>query len=113
MSNGGGIYISRAAQVGGNMVNMHGGNITNNTATGDGGGIFSGRASHSLTVPVNAFGDLNIGENVIFSGNTAGAGASAPPLNRLPHIATTPTSIWDYALNNYDINYRGRLGQTP
>ena len=93
---------------------MTGGSITNNTATtGDGGGIYTTRANHSPTVPATAYHNLNIGEAVLFSGNTAGNGASAPPDNRLPHIAPTTASIWHYVLNNYDINYTGRLGQPP
>jgi len=110
---GGGVFVSstpwRAF-----AFNMTGGSITNNTATYNGGGIYSTRASHLGVVPATAFDNINIGPDVIFSGNTAGNGHSAPPDNRLPHIASTTTSIWNYAqnpLNNYDINYTGRLNQ--
>jgi len=111
---GGGVFLHHGGAIAdGRGFYMVGGSITNNTAAVDGGGIFSHRSSIAGTVPETDYADLNIGENAIFSGNTAGAGASAPPDNRLPHIATTSTSIWDYALNNYDINYTGRLGETP
>jgi len=90
---------------------MTGGYITNNTATLDGGGIFTSNISHLNPVPETAFPNLNIGPNAVFYGNTAGNGLSAPPDNRLPHIATTNASRWGNPLNNYDINYTGRLGQ--
>ena len=35
------------------------------------------------------------------------------PNNTLAHILTTSASIGSYPLNNYDINYRGKLGQGP
>jgi len=92
---------------------MTGGSITNNTAAGDGGGIWSKWSNNSLTLPADAYNDLYVGANAIFYGNTSGRGASAPPDNRLPHIATISASIWDSPLNNYDINFTGRLGQTP
>jgi len=112
---GGGVSMSASSTMpADNAFTMTGGSITNNTATSEGGGIWSARASNALAVPASAFRDLNIGEDAIFYGNTAGNGASAPPDNRLPRIsATASTSIWDYVLNNYDINYTGRLGQTP
>jgi len=109
--NGGGVFVGPEAIF--IPFIMEHGSITNNVASSDGGGIFSSQASQCLTVASSAYMDLNIGEDVIFYGNTAGEGASAPPNNRLPHIRATSASIWDYVLNNYDINYTGRLGQTP
>ncbi|MCL2361236.1 MAG: hypothetical protein FWC73_05435, partial [Defluviitaleaceae bacterium] len=91
---------------------MTGGSITNNEATSsNGGGIYSTQASHLFVLPATAFGNLNISAAVVFSGNTAGNGPSAPPDNTLPHIATTNASLWGNPLNNYDINYTGRLGE--
>ena len=107
---GGGAHIQSAAT---GAFTMTGGSITNNTATFNGGGIYSTRANHSVTLPSAAFNNLSIGSNVIFSGNAAGNGLSAPPNNTLPHIATTSASIWGNPLNNYDINFTGRLGQEP
>ena len=106
---GGGVHVSpNAAQ---HAFTMTGGYITNNTATFDGGGIYAGWfGSDANPIPATAFLNLNIGPNAVFSGNTAGNGLSAPPDNRLPHIATTNASRWGNPLNNYDINYTGRLG---
>jgi len=105
---GGGVYIS-SMNVG--AFSMIGGSIANNIATYNGGGIYSRQAAHTPLLPQSAFNNLNIGPNTIFQGNTAGNGWSAPPDNRLPHINTTTASIWDYVLNNYDINFTARLGQ--
>jgi len=103
---GGGIYLSSSI----NMLTITGGYIKNNVATYDGGGIFTWRRNNSTILPATAYSDIDIGEAVVFSGNRAGNGASAPPDNRLPHIAATTASIWGNPLNNYDINYTGRLG---
>ena len=109
---GGGVYV---AQTGIGAFAMTGGSIVNNTATYNGGGIYAIRGNHSPIIPESeiafAFNNLNIGPDTIFQGNTAGNGWSAPPDNRLPHINTTTASIWNYVLNNYDINFTGRLGQ--
>jgi len=92
---------------------MTGGSIINNTAiNGDGGGIFTISHSAATNLPSGAYGNLDIGLDVIFSGNRAiNRGASAPPNNRPPHIAFASSSIGNCVLNNYDINYTGRLGQ--
>ena len=90
---------------------MTGGLITDNTALLNGGGIYSTRASHALILPANAFNNLYIGPDVVFSGNSAGNGLSAPPNNTLPHIQTTHATRWGNPINNYDINYTGRLNQ--
>jgi len=109
---GGGVFVgTRPREI--SILNMTGGSITNNVATYNGGGIYSTEARHTLIFPSGGFNNLNIGPGVIFSGNTAGNGWSAPPYDRLSHIAATTASIWDYVLNNYDINYTGRLGQEP
>jgi len=109
VNQGGGVRVSATA-IG--AFSMTGGTISNNSATrGDGGGIFTTQGSNALTVPETAYRNLNVGAAVSFSDNTSGLGASAPPNNRLAHIALASVSIWDYALNNHDINYAGRLGQ--
>ena len=107
---GGGVYVS-ATTVG--AFNMTGGSITNNVATYNGGGIYSTQASHLFVLPATAFNNLNIGADVVFSGNTAGNGSSALPgnYNILTHIASRHASIWGHPLNNFDINYTGRLGE--
>ncbi|MCL2409389.1 MAG: hypothetical protein FWC96_07225 [Oscillospiraceae bacterium] len=107
-THGGGIRVFSTLD---GALTMTGGIIENNHADIDGGGIFSTQSSDALTVPATAYRNLNIGADVLFSNNTAGNGASAPPNNRLAHIAATSSSLWDYVLNNYDINYTGRLGQ--
>ena len=104
---GGGVYVSATAV---SAFTITGGSITSNTATQNGGGIYSTQANHSHIIPATAYQNLNIGPDVIFTNNTAGNGPSALPNNRLPHIATTQSTIWGYALNNHDINYTGRLG---
>ncbi|MCL2572636.1 MAG: trypsin-like peptidase domain-containing protein [Defluviitaleaceae bacterium] len=106
---GGGVFVSSGSD---GAFTMTGGIISDNIATHfDGGGIYSTRADHSHVLPITAYNNLNIGSDVIFFGNTARNGISAPPDNRLPHIATTHASRWGNPLNNYDINYTGRLGQ--
>jgi len=105
---GGGIRLGSVNSI----LTMTGGSITNNTAT-YGGGIFSTASNTATHLPATAYRNLSIGTDVIFSGNRATAGASAPPDNRLDHIAATTSSIWHYVLNNYDINYIGRLNQFP
>jgi len=105
---GGGVYVSAAA-VG--AFNMTGGSITNNHATDGGGGIYSTRANNSPILPDWAYDNLNIGPAAVFSGNTAGNGASTPPDITPPNIASRQASIWGNPLNNYDINFTGRLGQ--
>jgi len=106
---GGGIRIGAACS----RLYMTGGSIINNTAVnGDGGGIFTISHSAATNLLPTAYGNLTIGSDVLFSGNKAiNRGPSAPPNNTLVHIAATTSSIWNYALNNYDINYVGRLGQ--
>jgi len=108
---GGGVYVAATMQ---NAFRMSGGNITNNTADQDGGGIYTTQSNNSHILPATAYRNLNISAHARFYGNMAGNGSSSPPDNRLTHIATTAsTSIWDYVLNNYDINYRGRLTHRP
>ena len=110
---GGGIYLGGGAVTDGLGLYMTNGNIKNNVAGHNGGGIYTTTNSTAPIVPVNSYGSLYIGVSTVFYNNIAGNGASAPPDNRLAHIATEHASIWDYALNNYDIVYRGRLGQLP
>jgi len=62
-------------------------------------------------VPATAYRNLSIGGSAAFSENRTLRGASAPPDNRLAHIQSISSSAWGYILNNYDINYTGRLGQ--
>ena len=110
---GGGIYAAAFTPVLMGVLNMTGGSITNNVATFSGGGIGTGRALSMPILPAHSHDNLSIGPDVFFVGNTAGNGWSAPPDNRLPHIAAATASIWDYVLNNYDIYYTARLGQEP
>jgi predicted outer membrane repeat protein len=105
---GGGVRVSTSSA---GAFRAIGGTISNNHATGDGGGIFTTQHNNALTLPATAYRNLTIEAPVRFLGNTSGRGASAPPNNRLAHIASATTSIWDYVLNNLDINYTGRLGQ--
>ncbi|MCL2360731.1 MAG: CAP domain-containing protein [Defluviitaleaceae bacterium] len=115
-----GVITGNSAVIGGGVISggtgsftMTGGYMTDNHATRDGGGIYVWGVVHTPLVPATAFNSLNIGPNVTFYGNTAGNGPSAPPLNyaNLTHIATRSASIWGHPINNYDINYTGRLGE--
>ena len=80
---------------------MTGGAITSNTAViGDGGGIFSG-AHEDYPNPLTPTAYHNIiFESGTISGNTAGTGRYAPPINYyiLP---------FGHLLNNHEINFRG------
>jgi len=107
-TNGGGVHVAPTAV---NAFQMTSGSITNNWASVDGGGIFTTEANHASTVPLTAYRNLNIGAPVIFSGNRAGGRASAPPHNAasLTHLQFAQASIEGHILNNYDINYTGRL----
>jgi len=102
---GGGVFVRAGASF-----HAQGGVIANNTATNDGGGIFTERYDHSATLPVTAYNNLSIASSVQFSGNRASR-VSAPPTNpqELTHIQAAPraTSVGPAAwlLNNYDINY--------
>ena len=112
---GGGVYVRlNGGSVGGVDVmpfNMAGGLIANNHATYNGGGIYTIFAYHPLVNRWGTFNNLNIGQAVIFTSNTAGNGSSAPPERHFPNIATTSASIWGNPINNYDINFTGRLGE--
>ena len=106
---GGGVRVAASAA---DAFTMTGGRITNNHAGTYGGGIFTTQANPSNPVPITAYRNLNISDSAEFSGNTAGRGSSAPPDNDLPHIQAASSSIFHCVLNNYDINYTGRLGQS-
>ena len=104
---GGGVYVFSGTIAQGMGFNMTGGTISNNTAVNNGGGIFSTLYSTANPVPATAYANLHITAAARFSGNSSRR-ASAPPSNRLAHIATTASvSIGNYALNNHDINYTG------
>jgi len=87
--------------------------ITNNHAATDGGGIHTWTSQYQnpldLTVGPLPYSNITLNENVVFSGNTAGAGAHTPPSNAFALASLTnfaSTSIYNHPLNNYDINYR-------
>ena len=90
------------------MSRIAGGNITNNHANADGGGIFTMQHNYARPLPENAYPWLVVGSAVNFDDNTAGNGSFQPPANAVAatNIATTAsTSAFDHALNNYDINF--------
>jgi len=100
---GGGVHADANS-----IFTMTGGQIINNTATGNGGGVFSTDNSYANPIPnpANHYRNLIIGPAAVFSGNVAGNGARRPPSNALAtSISQTATSIFEHALNNYDINY--------
>jgi len=115
--NGGGVFVARTVASFATF-NMSGGTIANNEAAQNGGGIFAHHTNQIPTInspiaPVGAFSNINIGRYVTFFGNTAGNGLSAPPENygTLTHIATRQASRWNNPINNFDINFIGRLGE--
>ena len=107
---GGGVYVASVAAFGTGSFTMTGGSITDNEATGDGGGIHTGRASDLANVPPTAYDNLYIGGAAVFSGNRAGR-VSLPPYNVgvLSNLRFAQASIHGHILNNYDINYTGRV----
>ena len=112
-SSGGGVYVNSATA----MFAMTGGTISNNHANGDGGGIYTTVYTYAYenpTLPTGTtlYGNLNIASAANFSGNTAGGGGFLPPDNAATatNIAVTATrsGSFAHALNNFDINYKGR-----
>lgn len=91
--NGGGIFAVTAS---GMTIAVNRSEVTNNEATKNGGGIY-----------VNDIENLFIDSDVMFSGNVASIAAKS--LSNIKEkykdkIKTTDCSIYDYPLNNYDIN---------
>jgi len=88
------------------------GSITGNQAATDGGGIFSNPAVNSHVLSANAYANLSIGPAVLFGGNSAGNGSTAPPINwditDIRGSGTSPSILAHrgHQLNNYDINFR-------
>ena len=113
---GAGVYLSAAGQAA-----ITGGSIINNSA-GVGGGIYTENFTEfvpwgtPVQFPVaSCYQNLTLGEDVIFSGNSAAAGTFVPPTNAatlLPNIQFASTSIatvegYAHPLNNRDINFIG------
>ena len=96
--NGGGLYIWRQVV---ETFSMTGGAIINNAAeTGDGGGIFSTmHENYPNPLTSTAYNNFKF-ENGTVSGNIAGTGRYAPPINYYERA-------FGHLLNNYDINFRG------
>ncbi len=91
--NGGGIY---ALTTSGITIAVNGSEVTHNEATNNGGGIY-----------VNDIENLFIDSDVMFSGNVASIAAKSLLNIKEKYkdkIKTTDCSIYDYPLNNYDIN---------
>jgi len=108
---GGGIWIRNGQVAEGTGLYMTGGRIANNRAYRDGGGIYTNDALPNIQLPITAYSSIFIGPDAEFYGNRVNNGVSAPPDNTLPHISPqAQASVWGYILNNYDINYTGRLG---
>ena len=101
---GGGLYVDS-----GSMLTMTAGTVSNNIATGDGGGVFSAGYAYADPLWSGAYWNLVIGANVIFSGNVAGNGARVPPGNvaDATQIKTTSSSVYTNPVNNFDINFYG------
>ncbi|MCL2392646.1 MAG: hypothetical protein FWC66_08615, partial [Oscillospiraceae bacterium] len=108
---GGGIFVNENS-----TLEVTDGSITGNTAAFDGGAIFTGDyETGPIPTPGVAFENIEIGEDVIFSGNSAGNGSFPPPVNAgyFTNIQFASTSIYDDLLNNYDINfYNTRIAVT-
>jgi len=107
---GGGVWVNNGIGLGGNRFNMTAATISANHAYHDGGGIFASAFTYLNPLPTGAYPRMVVSTEANFSANTAGNGASTPPIN-----ATTTTAITNAAsrsgdfvhpLNNLDINYR-------
>lgn len=93
--NGGGIY-ALTATASGITIAVQESKVTHNEATNNGGGIY-----------VNDIENLFIDSDVMFSGNVASIAAKSLLNIKEKYkdkIKTTDCSIYDYPLNNYDIN---------
>jgi len=108
-NDGGGIWLGTGTAIANARLNLTAnvGTISNNTATyGNGGGIFT-VANNGYPAALSPLHYPNILATtpfaVTFSGNVAGGGRFAPPLN--PEARPFGT-----LLNNYDINY---VGENP
>jgi len=97
-SNGGGIFVVATGKL-----NITGTNyITDNKAGTNGGGIYTEDTTYT---------NLNTASSTVFTRNTART-AYNPPDNATtlyPNIGFASTSITNHPLNNYDINYIGKL----
>ena len=92
--NGGGIAIWPAPRL---ALSMPSGSVQRNTGA-NGGGIF-----------VNSLPSINIGSPVLFTCNIATNGAVPPPETLPINIASTSSTIFHHALNNFDINLEGEF----
>ncbi|MCL2299175.1 MAG: hypothetical protein FWC27_03395, partial [Firmicutes bacterium] len=106
---GGGIYLTSSAK----FYAQNTVQITGNTArAGDGGGIFSEDHPYSTlsdTISAAKYSPIQeIGANVVFSGNKAGARYSPPKT-----VTGTPIRFPTILLNNDDVNYHGLSGPLP
>ena len=95
-----------------------------NHAAQDGGAIFAQRYTYLSMLLPTCYPDLYILGPTRFEGNTAGRGAFRPPINaswwgplnllpgfnivRFPNSAAVSPPGISHALNNFDVNYRGR-----
>ena len=105
-TNGGGIWLGTGNSTANARLNMTGGELSGNTAiNGDGGGIFTSAYVYADPLPLTAYANILAAQGV-FSGNTAGGGRFAPPLN-------AAAFSFGYLLNNDDINYRGTIRLHP
>jgi len=90
---GGGVKVTLQA-----LFTAYDGEISDNTANGNGGGI------HTLSP---SYANVTTSNDTIFRGNTASLAVPPPSdaTTRFPNIGFASTSIGDHPLNNYDINH--------
>jgi len=104
-SGGGGVLIAPGASL-----IFNSGMIANNHASADGGGIFVVDFSYGSPLPAGAhFPLVNISDDAVFMGNTAGNGGVLPPGNAAVYTNIAATAQvsggFDHPLNNLDINF--------
>lgn len=123
---GGGIAMANITDINTAMLTINGSTIRGNTAGASGGGIAVWPSPRqALNMPSGFIqrntglngggifaGDLpsiTIGSSVIFSCNVATNGAVRPPATLPANVATTSSTIFNHALNNFDINLTGTM----
>jgi len=105
-ANGGGVFLAAGANT---SFEFSGGTIVNNHAVADGGGVFTSTFTYLTPLPTGAhFPQLNVSSPASFSGNTAGNGGFAPPVNAATYTEIDPvpsSGAFTHPINNLDINF--------
>lgn len=110
---GGGLYIDANA-----TANIRESSKFINNKSGMGGAIFDASCDYNNPADEAKYQNLTIDKTTVFKGNVARIGLFAPPVNydKFTNLAFSANSETPYnkymsksLLNNYDINYKGKL----